>query len=384
MYASKLLKVLYSPRKTLQEVVKEPKYIAPLLIMILLIAANVVSAYAALSKEYYEQILPNGTNFDEWTENSTFWTSNANITLSNDAINGTYYGNYSIAFSIQNSSQVWMNLTGIGTVDCSVPNGFNVSSFRTKWTSPVPTIESVTIQMFSFNSSSDYFTSDLTEAFSNSTYNIWNNVTVPLATPGWVSVGHNADWGNITGLQLQFNLSANSNATLLIDGLFFHGPFESILQTAGAAYLINYAVLGAFQFAVTWVLLSGLIYLLIKALKGKITWKPMLIAVGLILMTMFIGALITGISYSTLPTLRFPFELFGGVQGEGDAATKMISDQSYLVVQVSNIVQLVVWAWTAALAALAVRVVGEQSWAKSVMVGMVAYAVTIILASYIV
>lgn len=352
--------------------------------MILLIAVNVVSAYAVLSKEYYEQILPNGTNLDEWTENSTLWTSNANITLSNDAINGTYYGNYSIAFSIQNSSQVWMNLTGIGTVDCSVPNGFNVSSFRTKWTSPAPTIESATIQMFSFNSSSDYFISNLTEAFSNSTSNIWNNVTVPLATAGWVSVGPNADWGNITGLQLQFTLAANSNATLLIDGLFFHGSFKSILQTGGAAYLLNYGVLGAFQFAVTWVLLSGLIYVLIKALKGKITWKPMLIAVGLILMTMFIGALITAIMYSTLPTLRFTFELIGGVQGEGDAATKMISDQTYLVIQVGNIVQLVVWAWTAALAAVAVRVVAELSWAKSVMVGTVAYAATIILASFIV
>jgi hypothetical protein len=368
----------------LQEVVQDPKYIAPLLIMILLIAVNVVSAYAVLSKEYYEQILPNGTKLDEWTENSTLWKSNANITLSNDAITGTYYGNYTISFSTQNSSQVWMNLTGIGTVDCSVPNGFNVSSFRTKWTSPVPTIESATIQMFSYNSSSDYFTSNLTEAFSNSTYNIWNNVTVPLATAAWVSVGPNADWGNITRLQLQFTLAANSNATLLIDGLFFHGPFKSILQTGGAAYLLNYGVLGAFQFAVTWVLLSGLIYVLIKALKGKITWKPMLIAVGLILITMFIGALITAIEYSTLPTLRFPFELLGGVQGEGDAATKMISDQTYLIVQVSNIVQLVVWAWTAALAALAVRVVAELSWGKSVMVGMVAYAATIILASFIV
>jgi hypothetical protein len=384
LYATKLLKVLYSPRKTLQEVVQEPKYIAPLLIMILLIATNAVSAYAVLSKEYYEQILPNGTNLDEWTQNSTLWTSNVNITLSTDAINGTRYGNYSIAFSIQNSSQVWMSLTGIGTVDCSVPNGFNVSSFRTKWTSPVPTIENVTIQMFSFNSSSDYYTSDLTEAFSNSTNNIWNNITVPLATPGWVSVGQNADWGNITGLQLQFTLAVDSNATLLVDGLFFHGPFKLILQTEGAAYLLNYGVLGAFQFAVTWILLSGLIYVLIKALKGKVTWKPLLIAIGLILMTMFIGGLITAIAYSTLPTLRFPFELLGGVQGEGDASAKIISDQTYLAVQVSSIVQLVVWAWTAALAAVAVRVVAELSWAKSVMVGMVAYAATILLASFIV
>lgn len=378
-----MLKVLYSPKKTLKEVVQDPKYIGPLLVLILFIAVNVASAYIVLSKEQYEQILPNGTKLDEWTENSALWTSNANVTESGDAINGTIYGNASIAFSIQNSSQTWMQLTGIGTVDCSGPNGFNLLSFRIKRTSPVTQPENVTIQVFSFNSTSHYFYNDLTDTFSNSTYNIWNNVTIPLASSVWHSTGPNVDWGNITGLQLQFTWASNSNVTLLVDGLFFHGPFKFLLETEGTAYLLNYAVSGAFQFAITWILLTGLIYVLVKVFKGKIVWKPILIAVGFILLTMFIGALITAIGYTTLPTLRFPFELINGVQGEGTAALNTISNQTALATQIGTIAQLLVWAWTATLAALAVRLVTEFSWAKSVAVAIVAYLVTIILAGLI-
>lgn len=377
-----MLKVLYSPRKTLKEVIQNPRYIGPLLIMLLLIAVNVASTYAVLSKEYYEQILPSGTTLDEWTENSTFWTSNANITESSDAINGSIYGNVSIAFSVQNSSQVWMQLNGIGTVDCSVPNGFNLLSFRIKWTSPVKS-ENVTIQMFSLNSSSDYFYSDLTDTFSNATYNIWNNVTILLDSSEWSGSSRNADWGNVTGLQLQFTWAGNSNVTLLVDGMFFHGPFKSLLETGGASYLLDYGVSGVFQFVITWILLAGLIYVLVRVFKGKIVWKPALIAVGFILMTMFVGALINGIGYSTLPTIRFPFELIGGVQGEGTAALNTISSQTWLVTQIGTVAELLVWAWTAALASLVVRAVTEFSWAKSVAIAIMAYLITILIAGII-
>lgn len=364
--------------------IQNPRYIGPLLIMLLLIAVNVASTYAVLSKEYYEQILPNGTTFDEWTEKNTFWTSNANITESSDAINGSIYGNVSIAFSVQNSSQVWMQLNGIGTVDCSAPNGFNLLSFRIKWTSPVTQSENVTIQMFSLNSSSDYFYSDLKDTFSNATYNIWNNVTIPLDSSEWSGSSRNADWGNVTGLQLQFTWASNSNVTLLVDGLFFHGPFKSLLETGGASYLLDYGVSGVFQFVITWILLAGLIYVLVRVFKGKIVWKPALIAVGFILMTMFVGALINGIGYSTLPTIRFPFELIGGVQGEGTAALNTISSQTWLVTQIGTVAELLVWAWTAALASLVVRAVTEFSWAKSVAIAIMAYLITIFIAGIIV
>ena len=387
MYVSKVLKVLYSPRKTLKEVIQDPKYVGPLLIMILLIAANVGSAYLVFSKVHDEQVLPNGTKLDEWTQNSTFWTSNALVTESSDSITGTYYGNASMAFSIQNVTQVSMRLNGIGSINCSAPNGFSLLSFRIKWTDPVTKPEDVEIQMFSANSS-DYFYNNLTGTFANFIYNVWNNLTDASAIPlgaGWNSTGPNVDWGNVTGLQMQFTWAGNSNITLLVDGLFFLGPYESRLETAGTTYLLSYGLMsGAMQFVLTWIVLSGLIYIVVRAFGGKLVWRPVFIAVGFILITMFIGTLITAIGYSTWPTIRIPFDLFGGVQGEGQAASKTISDQTSLVYEVTTIAQYIMWLWTAVLASLITRLTAEFSWAKSVLVGALAYFITILVVGFMV
>lgn len=364
--------------------IQNPKYIGPLLVMILFVAGSVASTYVVFSKQYYEQLSPNGTNLDVWTENSTFWTSNANITLSNDAINGTIYGNNSIAFSAQNTSQVSMNLTDIGTVNCTYPDNFYLLSFRTKLISPATPPENVTIQVFSLNSTSDYFYNDLTQEFSNTTYNnIWNNITIQLASSDWSSSNSNADWGSVTGLQLNFTFPTSSNVTLLVDGLFFHGPFKSLIEEAGTSYLVEYAVGDVFQFIIMWILLTGLIYLLVKAFKGKIVWKPALIAVGFILVTMFIEGVINAVAFSTLPVIHYPFALIGGVQGEGTAALNLITSQISLVTLTNTVVEYLVWAWTATLAAIVVRKATEFSWAKSVAIGLIAYLITLIITYFI-
>lgn len=361
----------------MKEVIQEPKYIGPVLILVLLVAVNIASAYVIFSKEYYQQVLPN-TGVDTWTESSSYWTSpNANVSQSSDSITGTYYGNASIAFSNQNSTQVSMRLSGVGSINCSAQGGYDLLSFRIKWTGPQGTPNNLTMELYSANSSSDYFYDNLTDTFSNSTYNIWNNFTIPLAS-GWPSLGQ-PDWSTITGLQLQFTWAQNSNITLLIDGLFFRGPYEPLLQTAGAAYPLSYGVPGALQYVVTWVLLTGMIYVVAKAFKGKIVWKPMLIAIGFLLITMCIGTLITGIGYATLPTLHYPFDLYGGVQGEGRAALNTITDQAAVATDIGLIAQLLVWVWTAALASIAIRQMTEFSWPKSTAVAIIAYMVTILL-----
>jgi hypothetical protein len=384
LYASKVLKVLYSPRKTLKEVIQDPKYVGPALVMILLIAASVGSLYVVFSRVYDQQFLPQGANLDEWTQNSTLWTSNGTVTESNDSITGTYYGNASMSFSIQDTTQIWMQLGNIGPVNCFAPDAYDLLEFRVKWTSPVARPENVSVQMFSSNSSDGYFNS-LIGAFSNSTYNIWNNITVPLASAEWRSFGQSSDWSNITGLQFQFTWADSSNVTMLVDGLFFLGPYQSRLQTAGLAYLLSYGVFsGAMQFVVTWVVLSGIIYAFVRAFGGKLVWKPLLIAVGFILITMFIGALITVIGYSTWSTIRIPFDLLGGVPGEGVASNKVISDQTSLVYEVITIVQYAMWIWSAALAALVTHITAEFSWAKSALVGVLSYFITLLVVSFIV
>jgi len=392
LYVSKVLKVLYAPRRTLKEVIESPKYIGPIVVMILLIVATLGTTYITLSKNYYEQTLPTGERYDEWTENSTFWTSNAVVTESSDHINQTYYygiyyyGNASIEFSIVNSSQVWMQLGGIGSVDCSSPNVYHLLSLRTKWTSPDATPENVTLQMFSANTS-DYFYTNLNDMFQNVSPDIWNNLTVDtLASSAreWFKTSSNADWSKITGLELNFTWSTSSNMTLLVDGLFFHGPFQSELEAGGSGYLVSNGVAAALQFAVTWVLLSGLAYILVRALRGKSTWRPMLIAVGFILMIIFVQTLINAIGYLTWPVAHIPFELLGGVNGEGDAALKTITDQRSLGSQITTFAGILAAVWTIALVAVAVRLLAEFSWVKSIIVGIMAYIVTVIVSSFLV
>jgi hypothetical protein len=377
-----VLKVLYSPRKTLREVIKNPKYIGALLVFILFIGVSIASEYVFLSKYYSEQIVPNGaktTILDQWTENSAYWTSpNANITTSNDALNGSIYGNMSIAFSAQNSQQVSMQLTNIGTVNCSAPNSYDLLSFRTKWTNPQTQPENVTIRIFSLNSSSDYFINDLTGTFSNSTYNIWNNITIQLDSQAWTSNG-NADWGSVTGLQLQFKWASDFNMSILIDGLFFHGPYQSFFETAGSSYLLEYGISAAFQFVIIWVLLTGLIYAFVKLSKGKITWRPAFIAVGFVLMTMFIEILIVTIAFSTLPTIRVPFAALGGVQGEGTAAINTISSEIGLINVINFVGQLIFWVWASGLSSIIVRATAEFSRSKSIVIAGVACSISVLL-----
>jgi len=374
---------LYAPHKAFKEIIQNPKYLGPLLIMVMLVVANVAFTYAATSKTYVELSIPTGENLDEWTENSTLWISNAAISESNDSITGGYFGNASIAFSVINTTQAWAELDNIGSVNCSSSDEYNKLSFRAKWTSPQTQPANMTIKIFS-NSSSDYFSYNPTMASMNLTYNIWNNLTIPLNTSDWSSSNPNADWEKITGLRLELTWNENSNITLLVDGLFFHGPFSSLFENAGSLYLVNYAILGFMQFIVTWVILSGLVYILTKAFGGKLVWKPLLILIGFALITMFVQALINAIAYATLPNMRYPFELLVGVKGEAQAVVDSINSQTWVVAYVQRFMQIAVWIWTIALTTLAVRFLAAISWFKSAAIAAIAYFITLIVESFIV
>jgi hypothetical protein len=380
-----ILKTVYAPHKAFKEIIQNPKYLGPLLIMVMLVIANVAFTYAATTKTIVEHSIPTGEKLDEWTENSTLWTStpNAAISESNDSITGGYFGNASIAFSVTNATQVWAELDNIGPVNCSSPDEYTKLSFRTKWTSPQTQPANMTIKLFS-NSSSDYFSYSPTVNALNLTYNIWNNLTIQLNNADWSNSTPNANWTKITGFRLELTWNENSNITLLVDGLFFHGPFSSLFENAGSLYLVNYAILGFMQFIVTWVVLSGLAYIITKAFGGKLVWKPLLILIGFALITMFAQALVNAIAYAALPNMRYPFELLVGVKGEAQPIVDSINSQTWVVAYVQRFMQIAVWIWTIALTTLAVRLLAAISWFKSATIAAIAYFVTLLVESFIV
>jgi hypothetical protein len=376
-----IFKVIYAPRKAFNEIIQNPKYIGPILIMLLFTVANMGFMYTLISKTYAEQTLPTAEQRDIWTENSALWTA-PNVTIKDnfvDFINGTYYGNRSIEFSIVNNTQISMQLNDIGSVNCSSPDGYKNLYVRIKRISPEDTPENVTIYLFSATSS-DSFHYDLTDRFSNSALNVWNNLTIQLES-GWDSIG-NASWENITGLKLEFGWLNNSNITLLVDGLFFGGIFESPVENV-TNYMINFSIVTVMQFVIKWVFLGGLLYLMTRAFKAKTVWRPLLILAGFALITMFVQAVINVATFSTLPTLYYRFELLGGVKGESENAYNEILNNTWLVSQINGYIQIVVHFWTIALCAIATRLLAEFAWSKSLLIATVAYFVTIMAQGFI-
>ena len=378
MFAYGIFKVIYSPYKAFKEIIEKPSYIGPVLIMILFIIANTGFAYVFLSKTYTDQTMPPSSELDKWTEDITFWGSNANRALSCDCVNGTYYGNSSIAFSKLNSSQVWMRLNITDPLNCSGSNGYKNLSFRVKWTSPEAKPNNVSIYLFSTNPT-DYFYSNLTEEFVNSTANVWNNITLALKTENWTG---NADWGNITGLKLSFTWPEPKNITVLIDGLFFHGVFKPLIETS-SSYLFNYSLFAFMQFTMQWVVLGGLLYILSKLFGGKAAWRTLLTIAGFALITLFIQALASAVTYTALPTIRYPLEILGGVPGEGQAAYNQIAEASQFVLQINQYIQIIIHIWTIALCTIALRLLFEYPWIKSAFISALAYLLSLFVITFL-
>ena len=383
LFAHEIIKVIYSPFKAFREIIQNPKYIGPIMVMILFIAAYTGYSYVATSKLYDEQTLPIASKGDEWTENGALWTSNASfVTESDDCLSGGWYGNKSIEFSIVNDAQIWMQLNPAEPVNCSGPEGYKEMSFRIKMIYP-NTTEPDNARLYLFSGQVEYFHYDLTEQFVSFNENVWNNLTVTIGPESeWLEKSVNADWSNVTSLGFKFLWSKDADLTVRIDGLFFRGVFKPIIENV-AMYAFNFSVGAFMQFTIKWVILSGLLYIMIKAFGAKTAWRPLLILVGFALITMFIQAAINAVAFSTLPRIYRPFELFGGVEGEFEIAYNNFLEEIWLVDQIYRYVQIAVLVWTVALCGIATRELAEFSWTKSFLVAIVAYFVSMMAESFI-
>jgi hypothetical protein len=357
LVANDILEVLYAPQKAFKRIIQEPKYLGPFVLLLIFLVAQVGSSYVIASRSYVEQTMPAGGQGDLWTQNAAFWQANSGVTVRNntvDYINSTYYGDTSIEFSASNVSSVWMELNNLdGSVNCGA-DGFKNISLRVKIVTPDAKPESVTLYLYSL-SDSNFFYRDLTDAFSNSAMNVWNNITVPVGSGNGWSSNAEAKWENITGLKMEFTWSSNLSIDLRIDGLFFRGNFKDPLELYGVAYLASSALNAITPFLFQWLLMTGLMYVIIKGLKGSVVWKPLMVAVGFALVTSVIQALILTVAYTTLPNIYYPLEVLAGVPGEFNVAYQLILDEIAAVSLAGVIIQYVVYVWIAALGTIITR-----------------------------
>ena len=106
-------------------------------------------------------------------------------------------------------------------------------------------------------------------------------------------------------------------------------------------------------------------------------------SIGFALVTMFVHSVVNIALFSTLPTIQYPFELMGGIEGELQAAINQVSSQTWLVSEILRYVQIAVYVWTVALCAMATRASSEVSWLKSALLATAAFFTSLVAESFI-
>jgi hypothetical protein len=377
--ATDALKIVCSPVKVLKKAVQTPSYLAPLLVLVLFVVAQFSVSYIVLSRSYVEQTVPTGLNGDLWTENATLWSVNEGVTVHQnflDYVNGTYYGNSSIEFTALNSEMIRAEIRLPETsVDCS-SDGFRNVTFRVKLYPGGSTVKNASLRLLSLNDS--YFVHDLTEEFQACSTMYWNNITLPVGGGEWQTVGSTANWQNITGVVINVGFN-ESSVTLRLDGLFFKSRFRTPLEINAASYLAN-SVLNAFtQYIMRWLILTGLVYFILKGLKVVVLWKPLMVAVGTAFMTLTVQAIASiALAWLTLPPLYYPFEYWAGVPGESTAAETRLVAAVAKFYQSSFILQAVVYAWLFGLTAILVHEAAGFKWSRSLVVAFGSLSITVL------
>jgi len=380
LVARDLLRVIYAPHKVFKEIIKNPSYLGPMILLIIFVLAQLGSSYVVASKTVIEQTMPLGDRADEWTANALDWNSNQGVKISNNTIDfipstTQFLDNTSIEFFASNLDLINLeSLRFTPSVNCGA-EGFRNVSLRVKLISPDYAPDSVKLTLLSLDDS--YFITDITNEFSNNV-NIWTNLTLVVNSKNWESIGNNAVWENITGLKLDFSWSENSSVNMLVDGLFFRGIFKGPIELNASSYFAVSLINSITPFIIEWFLLTAFMYILLKILKSEVIWKPLLIAVGFSLIIIVIQAVILIFIYAFLPDISYPFEIRAGIPGEFEVANQLILDEISFVSNIGGVIQIIVYVWIVALGIFIVKALTKLDWMKSLLVSGGSLLLTVI------
>jgi len=388
MSMREVFRILYAPHKAFKEIIQNPKYVGPILVMVLFIGASFALSYTLLSKTYTDITKPDGPseNFDLWTEDSSYWHSTASITTNtNDFINVSYsenkgyYGKKSIEFQSTFSDYICMELNFSEGLFCSGSRGYRNLTFRMKIVEPIePLPSNVSIYLFSNGQGSFY--QDITGRINGT--GIWNNITLVFGD-NWKTLG-SANWDNITGLKLEFFwFNVQDRIRLRIDGLFFHGLYKSRIETSSdllISLLNPYSPINAFmQFTIQWVFLGGLLYLVPKVFGAKTTWKPLLITSGFILIIYFVRIIALTLVYLASPNMYLSLTYLGGVSGEWEKAYGQILELFGFQSMLLWVFDKIIWVWTIALCAILIRSTFTLPWSTSIFASVTSFVIYLLL-----
>ena len=358
LVVKEVLKVLYSPVKAFEEIVKKPSVKGPLLVLALTLLATVVLQSVVASKYSFLTATPDN---DNWTESASLW--NSNDTPSVDGAEGVV-GNYSVKSSVTNNTYIWMNITGIGQFNCSGETGYKALSFRIKWIHQNETFPSsnATLRLFS-NNQNGYFELNLIVLINSS--DTWANVTVEVGqdNPNWTSL-NSPDWGNITGLEFRLVWSDAADLTLKIDDLHF-GKYVSWLTAAASDVIIISSINAAIAFFYNWGVYGVFLLIFMRIFHGKTgALTKFFVVIGHVFIVTTVYILVNALLFSTLPQVTA--ETF---------QEKWVSNWAF---QLGYYLDFAFKAWMAVLFAIAMRSFSQLTWTKAALIS----AITLILSYF--
>jgi len=354
----KILRTLYSPSKVFKELAENPSYRGVVLILILFVASNTLALYVFYTKHFIQKVKPDlfEEGSDVWTENATLWESNGNCTQDSDRV----YGEYSIAFNVTNTNELYMQIFFLESINCSKEK-FNQISFSLKLVDGDVAPSNVFLTLFS--KSSGCFVRNLEKETRNITdWNDWNTLIVPLGGEGWEPEGNGtASWDDINGTKILVKFPKNVNATLLLDAFFFRGQYEPLINYF-TVFALQYSMLYFISFVMLWIIFGGLLYILSKYAGSELTWKHDLVVSGYSLTPLFIQGLCWTILFMFLPQVKIAMGTVANTLATGT-----------LILNVATYLQFVFMAWGIIISTFATRTLNNFTTSKSAAISLASY-----------
>jgi hypothetical protein len=363
---SQILKVVYAPHKAFKEIAQNPKYIGPLLIMVIFIVISVGSGYARDTKIYLQRTSPSSLNFnnpDPWTESPTLWASNANANISINTRDYTLH--QSIQFGLANETHVWMTLNNIGSIDCVSGDAYRNITYSIKWNNTASQKpENLSIYLFSAGST-EYFYHDLSATINQTGSNEWANVTLPVGPNAqeWINSSTLPTWSNITGLKLEISWaeSARSDLTVLVDRLYFQSEKFDQLAALTQDGLTLAAVNALSSFVLNWIILSLTLTIATKLFKVHGTYKISFMIMGYSMITFIFMQIIFGVFYLTLSPMQIYID-------------RVVPESAFLaIVALTFYVPLLLPVWSIILVAIGLKETFNLGIATSAMMAVIGF-----------
>jgi len=375
VFVQDIVEVIYSPVKAFKKIVAKPEFKAVILLFALFAVVGMVSQYMLYSKLNVETRTPSDDGWCQALTDGHVWLSSGTLTVNSTNFKvGTVDLNNSIVASSVNVSDVWLQVTEFGSLNCSGEDGFVDMFFWLRWVCDEAPV-SGSVKLFS-GSVDNYFVSNITGSLGGSRE--WVNVTLPVGGgDNWTAVG-SADWQDIVGVEFDLGWASAVNSKVNVDGLFlwqYVSPIESGLFVAELPYLLFSVVLNT---AMNWILWAGILILVAKLFNVDLgRWNVFFVVFGYSFIAMVVYSAIDLLPLSALPALaEVPLD---------SVAFSALLDATWrplLAYQLWLYIPIVGMVWVAGLGAVAVHAVKaeeELPWGKAGMIAAVAFVIRFLL-----